>query len=227
MPVPRRSKMISRQNDASVRQNRAMPGSSQPMSRWPKLRGTGQGRAALHQGPGRRSGLPAGVRTLSSAAAQPPPPHRDPVGFQGQTVSTGLSARPPLGPGGARRPLGVGDPEQHVSVAGLVELTPASDRLAAELGARGVLVQVTLEERDRFLSVVDRAGAVAAGLADRVSVRPATRPRDVHHAGGQALVVEVAFDADAIGHGRRLQASHNPGQGGPGSLSSEAEGPGR
>src|SRR4029453_13725009 len=37
MPVPLRSKMISRQNDASVRQNRVIPGSSQPMSRCPKL----------------------------------------------------------------------------------------------------------------------------------------------------------------------------------------------
>jgi hypothetical protein len=111
----------------------------------------------------------------------------------------------PRGPGGTRTPLGVGHPEQHVSVARLVEPTPASDRLAPELGASGVLVQVALEECDRFHAVVDGAGTVAAGLADRVPVRPATRPRDVHHAVRQALVVEIAFDADAIGHGRRLQ----------------------
>jgi hypothetical protein len=36
-PVPRRSNMISRENEASVRKNRAIPGSSQAMSRWPKL----------------------------------------------------------------------------------------------------------------------------------------------------------------------------------------------
>ena len=36
-PVPLRSNMISRENEASVRKNRAMPGSSQAMSTWPKL----------------------------------------------------------------------------------------------------------------------------------------------------------------------------------------------
>src|SRR5829696_672223 len=116
-------------------------------------------------------------------------------------------SRPAGTKGRCVRQSGVGDTEQHVSVAGLVEPAPASNGLAAQLGASGVLVQVTLEQGDRFLAVMDTAVAVAAGLANRMSVRPATRPRDVHHPGRQALVVEVSFDTDAVGHGGCLLAA--------------------
>jgi len=53
-------------------------------------------------------------------------------------------------------------------VAGLVEPAPAAHGLAPQLGPGGVLVEVTLEQGDRLGAVVDGAGAVAAGLADRV-----------------------------------------------------------
>jgi hypothetical protein len=78
--VPRRSKTISRQNDASVRQNRLIPGvfpGDVEVAEAPQE--SAPGRVARRRGPGRRSGLRAGVRTWSPAARplQPSRPRSD------------------------------------------------------------------------------------------------------------------------------------------------------